>query len=82
MTYYEIPRGLTVFGEEHQYLAIDGVTVENGALRLTLLQNCLRAWQEDDTSVRFYKHRYGNPTSTPVDMKEFMWIKLSAKHIG
>ena len=35
-----------------------------------------RAWQEDETGVKFVKNRHGE--NIPVDMKEFFWIKLQA----
>jgi hypothetical protein len=40
-----------------------------------------RIWQEDENGVKFVKHRYGNPTETPVDLKEFLWVKLSATSV-
>lgn len=35
-----------------------------------------RAWQEDESGVKFVKNRHGE--NMPVDMKEFFWIKLQA----
>ncbi len=47
-----------------------------------LMQNSDRAWLEDDNgSVRFVKHRYAMADKTPVDMKEFFWIKLKSKNV-
>jgi hypothetical protein len=40
-----------------------------------------RVWQEDDTGIKFLKNRNGNPETTPVDMKEFFWVKLSSKEV-
>jgi len=44
------------------------------------MQFANRAWLESDDGVRFVKHRYVDETS-PVDMKEFMWIKLKAQTV-
>jgi hypothetical protein len=44
-----------------------------------LLMHSDRAWCEDKGSVWFIKHRQ-DPTAE-VDMKEFMWIKLSAETV-
>lgn len=35
-----------------------------------------RAWQEDESGVKFVKNRHGE--NMPVDMKEFFWVKLQA----
>jgi hypothetical protein len=40
-----------------------------------------RVWVEEEDSVRFIKHRYREAESTPVDEKEFFWIKLRSKTI-
>lgn len=37
-----------------------------------------RVWQEDEHGIKFIKNRNGFLETTPVDSKEFMWIKLSA----
>jgi len=36
-----------------------------------------RVWQENDQGISFIKNRYVDP-NTPVDMEEFMWIKLNS----
>lgn len=41
-----------------------------------LMQKSDRAWAEEEDGVRFLKHRYSDASVTPVDMKEFFWIKL------
>jgi hypothetical protein len=38
-----------------------------------------RAWQEDETGVKFVKNRHGE--NMPVDMKEFFWVKLQAVNL-
>ena len=41
-----------------------------------------RIWEEnDDGSVRFLKHRYSEASTTPVDMKEFFWVKLKSQTV-
>lgn len=47
----------------------------------TLMQNSDRAWAEEDGKVRFLKHRYSEASSTSVDMKEFMWVKLRSTSV-
>jgi len=51
-----------------------------GSKDLMLVQNSERVWCEEGAGVRYVKHRYGNMFA-PVDLKEFMWIKLKAKEI-
>ena len=43
-----------------------------------LIHSANRIWQEDRDGVKFIKNRTRNPETTPVDSKEFMWVKLSA----
>ena len=40
-----------------------------------------RVWAEEEDGVRFIKHRHQAAESTPVDEKEFFWIKLKSKTI-
>ena len=40
-----------------------------------------RVWCEDSNGVKFIKNRNGFPETTPVDSKEFMWVKLSAVNV-
>ena len=44
------------------------------------MQFATRAWLESDAGVRFVKNRFEDMTY-PVDMKEFMWIKLKAQTV-
>ena len=46
---------------------------------LSYLQYSERAWMEQDDKVWFIKNRH-LPSPT-VDLKEFMWIKLSAETV-
>jgi len=40
-----------------------------------------RIWLEDETGVRFLKHRWKNQSTEPVDFEEFMMIKLKSKQV-
>lgn len=42
-----------------------------------LFNRANRVWQENDKGISFIKNRYVDP-DTPVDMKEFMWVKLNS----
>lgn len=43
-----------------------------------LVHRAQRVWLEDENGIKFIKNRHSNPETTPVDMKELMWIKLQA----
>jgi hypothetical protein len=47
--------------------------------RVSYLQYSERAWMEQDDKVWFIKNRH-LPSPT-VDLKEFMWVKLSAETV-
>ena len=40
-----------------------------------------RMWAEEDAGVKFIKNRRTQRNNTPVDMKEFFWIKLRSQAI-
>ena len=40
-----------------------------------------RIWIQDDRGIRYVKHRWDNPDTAPIDMKEFMWIKLTSQSV-
>ena len=46
------------------------------------LRNCMlfsnRVWEDNNGTIRYVKHRYTGDLTTPVDLKEFMWIKLKS----
>jgi len=46
-----------------------------------LMHSAERVWQEDEHGVKFIKNRNGFLETTPVDSKEFMWVKLSATQV-
>ena len=37
-----------------------------------------RIWKQDESGVFFIKHRHSDPETTPVDMTEFMLVKLKS----
>ena len=37
-----------------------------------------RIWIQDTQGIRYVKHRNSDPETTPVDMTEFMWVKLKS----
>lgn len=45
---------------------------------LMLIQNSERVWRDEGNTIRYIKNRSGNMFS-PIDEREFMWIKLSSK---
>jgi hypothetical protein len=40
-----------------------------------------RMWSEEDHGVKFIKNRRIEKNNTPVDMKEFFWIKLRSQSL-
>ncbi len=73
-----------VVGDEGKYFAAYSVRKSAaiaGPYRV-LMQNSERAWaEEDDGDVRFLKHHFSEAAVTPVDMKEFFWIKLKCQTV-
>ena len=43
-----------------------------------LSARCERIWRDDGGPIIYWKHRNCEP---PVDMKEFSWIKLTARKL-
>jgi hypothetical protein len=48
---------------------------------LSVVYSSERVWVQDGSSVVFAKNRHGDPITTKVDMKEFMWVKLKSVEI-
>jgi hypothetical protein len=40
-----------------------------------------RVWAEEDYGVRFIKHRRQQAELTPVDQREFVWIRLQCRTV-
>lgn len=47
---------------------------------LWVTQNSERIWREDNSGIHFVKNRF-QALGDPIDLKEFMWIKLQAKEL-
>lgn len=43
------------------------------------VMNSHRVWQETAVRVVYIKNRYSDLNTTPVDITEFIWVKLSAQ---
>jgi hypothetical protein len=69
----------------HKYIAIydaDNVIRHGDRRRLYQIKAFSdRMWSEEDDGVKFIKNRRTEKNNTPVDMKEFFWIKLKSKTI-
>jgi hypothetical protein len=67
----------------HKYLAIydaDNVITPGASRRLYQIKAFSdRMWSEEDDGVKFIKNRRTEKNNTPVDMKEFFWIKLRSQ---
>jgi hypothetical protein len=46
-----------------------------------LMMHSERVWAEEDRGVRSMKNRRQQAESTPVDEKEFFWIKLKCRTV-
>ena len=40
-----------------------------------------RVWAEEEDDVRYLKNRTTGVKDSPIDMKEFVWVKLKSKTI-
>jgi hypothetical protein len=64
----------------HKYIAVydaDNVNRLGESRRLwEITYFAERVWSEEDDGVKFIKNRRTAKNNTPVDMKEFFWIKL------
>ena len=48
------------------------------AAQAQLVWEAQRVWEESGSGVKFIKHINSDPEKTPVDLKEFFWIKLKS----
>jgi hypothetical protein len=66
----------------HKYLAlydVQSVAISgHGAQRMQMSE---RVWAEGKSGVRYLKNRFTGSKDSPIDMKEFFWIKLRSKTI-
>lgn len=69
----------------HKYLALyDADNLNNlgkGSQLWKMTALAERVWSEEDHGVKFIKNRRTEKNNTPVDMKEFFWIKLRSQAI-
>lgn len=67
----------------HKYLALyDADNMDNlakGYRLWEMTRYAERVWSEEDDCVKFIKNRRTEKNNTPVDMKEFFWIKLRSQ---
>jgi hypothetical protein len=66
----------------HKYLAlydVESVAISGyGAQRMQMSE---RVWAEGKGGVRYLKNRTTSTKDSPIDMKEFFWVKLRSKTI-
>ena len=66
----------------HKYLAlydVESVAISgHGAQRMQMSE---RVWAEGKGGVRYLKNRFTGSKDSPIDMKEFFWVKLRSKTI-
>jgi hypothetical protein len=66
----------------HKYLAlynVESVAISgHGAQRMQMSE---RVWAEGKSGVKYLKNRRTGSKDSPIDMKEFFWIKLRSKTI-
>ena len=72
--YFEFLPSLLVDAQP-EYLVVDHELLNNFSTRQKLMHTANRIWGDNNGKVRYVKNQY-RPTSYPVDMKEFVWIKL------
>lgn len=78
--YYELHQG-AIKELGHKYFVATGKTGDAAmAGGWAVTQHSDRIWREDGNEIRFVKNRY-NIDYNSVDLKEFMWVKLSAETI-
>jgi hypothetical protein len=66
----------------HKYLALyDVQSVVISGHGAQTMQMSERVWAEEKSGVRYLKNRFTGSKDSPIDMKEFFWIKLKSKTI-
>jgi hypothetical protein len=55
-----------------QYVAISG----HGAQTMQMSE---RVWAEEKSGVKYLKNRLTGSKNSPIDMKEFVWVKLRSR---
>ena len=64
----------------HKYLALYDIRKSSvmGGLHRQVMLMSTRVWAEEDAGIRYIKNRYSEASTTPVDEREFFWIKLKS----
>jgi hypothetical protein len=66
----------------HKYLALyDVQSVAISGTGAQTMQMSVRVWAEGKDGVKYLKNRRTSSKDSPIDMKEFFWIKLRSKTI-
>jgi hypothetical protein len=66
----------------HKYLALyDVQSVAISGHGAQTMQMSERVWAEGKSGVKYLKNRRTGSKDSPIDMKEFFWIKLKSKTI-
>jgi hypothetical protein len=66
----------------HKYLALyDVESVAISGYGAQTMQMSVRVWAEGKSGVKYLKNRRTSSKDSPIDMKEFFWIKLRSKTI-
>ena len=79
--YYEIVHPNNVYGYEPGYYARTPEKTMFGH-NFKLAEIADRVWRESGDDVVYVKNRNAPTSSTLVDIKEFMWVKLQARQVG
>jgi hypothetical protein len=66
----------------HKYLALYDVRyVAISGSGAQAYRSSQRVWAEEKGGVKYLKNRFTGSKDSPIDMKEFFWIKLKSKTI-
>ena len=77
--YYELHKGVVdEMGSKYFVVHSSPATDAMAAGGYWITQHSDRIWREDSSRIRFVKNRF-HALGDPIDLKEFMWIKLKAQ---
>jgi hypothetical protein len=77
--YYELSDCVVGLHGKGKYLAAYDIRKSEGFASTrygAIMRGADRAWAEDETGVRFLKHRFADIPLVQVDIEEFLMIKL------
>jgi hypothetical protein len=67
----------------HKYLALYNVqSVAISGHGAQTMQMSERVWAEGKDGVRYLKNRITGSKNSPIDMKEFFWVKLKSRQLN